>query len=239
MGGLASVVIPAYNEERYLGDAVRSVLDQTYRPIEVIVVDDGSTDGTAGVAEGIAEVRLLRQPNRGLGAARNAGAAAAGGEYIAFHDADDLMTPDKLAKQIGHLERHPACGCVLARQRLLLEEGAPLPFWVRETPFPHGPEVPAGGGGEEPHTMTMVMRRAALDEVGPFDERLRIAQDIDWYFRAQESGVGVEILDDVLLIRRVHPASLTQDAEGSRRELFMAFRNRMNRRRDAARRSTP
>jgi glycosyltransferase involved in cell wall biosynthesis len=229
MSGLASVVIAAFNEERYLGEAIESVLAQTYRPFELIVVDDGSTDGTADIAGAHPEVRLLRQPNRGLGAARNAGVAAAIGEYLAFHDADDLMTPGKLSTQVGFLERHTECGCVLARQRLLLEDGAPMPFWTERSPLGIGEGDPARGE-DEPHTITMLVRREAFARVGPFDESLRIAQDIDWYFRAHEAGIGVEILDDVLLIRRVHARSLTQDAEGSRRELFLAFRNRMRRR---------
>jgi glycosyltransferase involved in cell wall biosynthesis len=231
MTALASVVIAAYNEERYLGEAITSVLAQTYRPLELIVVDDGSTDRTAEIAAAHPDVRLLRQPNRGLGAARNAGAAIAAGEYLSFHDADDLMTPDKLSTQIGFLEGHPECGCVLARQRLLLEDGAPMPFWVRGERVPDDPTAGRGPGGEEqPHTITMVVRREAFDAVGPFDEAMRIAQDIDWFFRAHEAGIGVEVLDDVLLIRRVHPDSLTQDTQGSRRELFLAFRNRMRRR---------
>jgi glycosyltransferase involved in cell wall biosynthesis len=231
MTALASVVIAAFNEERYLGEAIGSVLAQTYRPIELIVVDDGSTDRTAEIAAAHPEVRLLRQPNRGLGAARNTGAAAAAGEYLSFHDADDLMTPDKLSIQIGFLEGHPQCGCVLGRQRLLLEEGAPMPFWVRGERVPNDPATARGPAGEkEPHTITMVVRRDAFAAVGPFDESMRIAQDIDWYFRAGEAGIGIEILDDVVLIRRVHGNSLTQDAESTRHEFFLAFRNRMRRR---------
>src|ERR1044071_9784434 len=121
-----SVVIPAYNAERYLGEAIESVLAQTYAPLETIVVDDGSSDGTAAVARSHPGVTLISQENAGPAAARNRGFAASRGELIAFHDADDLMTPDKLAVQVGEMLAKPAIGCVLAEQELLIEAGAEL-----------------------------------------------------------------------------------------------------------------
>jgi glycosyltransferase involved in cell wall biosynthesis len=233
-----SVVIPAFNEERYIGEAIESVLAQTLPPDEVIVVDDGSTDATAEVAAGYDGVRVLSQPNRGLGAARNAGFAETSGDLLAFHDADDLMTPEKLERQVAYLEAHPACGIVLGRQSLRVEEGADLPFWARGEALPHEAELagrfalPDGDGTV--HTMTMLVRRDAFLAVGPFDEELRIAQDLDWLFRAFEEGVGVDLADDMVLVRRIHSASLTQDDERTRHELFVAFKKRMERRRAGA-----
>jgi len=238
-GLLASVVIPAFNEERYLAESIESVLAQTYEPVEVIVVDDGSTDATAAIASSFDGVTVLGQPNRGLAAARNAGYDATSGDFISFHDADDLMTPDKLELQIGVLQSDPGCGCVLARQRLLIEEGSELPFWARMETMP---VALAGAEGEPPpapHTMTMVMRRSTFETVGRFDTSLRIAQDVDWVFRAHESGLGIVALEDELLIRRIHGSSLTQDTDASRRELFMAFKKKIERHRVAESRSSP
>jgi glycosyltransferase involved in cell wall biosynthesis len=233
---LVSVVIPAFNSERYLGEAIESALGQTYAPVETIVVDDGSSDGTAEIARAHPEVTLIQQENRGPSAARNCGFAASRGELIAFHDSDDLMTPNKLAVQAGHMLENPDVGCVLAEQELIVEEGAELPFWVKGTKVevvmpPRPPELE-----DEPmvHPMTMVVRRETFERVGDFDESMRAAEDFDWMLRAAEGEIEIARLSDVLLRRRIHPDSLTQDAAASRAGLFRAFKARIERHRARA-----
>src|SRR6476646_4858301 len=112
-----SIVIPCYNGERWLADAIQSCLAQTARDLEVIVVDDGSTDNSREVAtrEAMADarVKVITQENQGVGAARNAGLAMAAGEYVNFLDADDLLEPEKLAEQGAVLDENPAIDCVL------------------------------------------------------------------------------------------------------------------------------
>src|SRR5437867_2556724 len=108
-----SVVIPVYNGERYLADAIQSVLDQTYENFEVIVVDDGSTDESAAVAKRFGEaIRYVHQANGGVSKARNTGIAEARGVYLAFLDQDDLWLPDKLSVQVAYLDSHPEVGAV-------------------------------------------------------------------------------------------------------------------------------
>ena len=233
---LVSVVIPAYNAERYLGEAIESVLAQTYSPFETIVVDDGSGDRTAEVARSYAGVRLIAQENTGPSAARNRGFAASAGEIVAFHDSDDAMTPDKLAVQAGHLIAHPAVGCVLAEQEILVEPGAELPFWVEGSKVPTVMPPRPLELEDEPlvHPMTMVVRREAFELVGGFDESMRAAEDFDWMLRASEEGVEIARLSAVLLRRRVHAASLTQDAAAARAGLFRAFKARIERHRARA-----
>jgi glycosyltransferase involved in cell wall biosynthesis len=233
---LASVVIPAYNSARFLSEALASVSAQTYAPVETIVVDDGSSDGTAEVARAHPEVTLIEQENSGPAAARNRGFAASRGEFIAFHDSDDLMTPDKLAIQVGHLLENPEVGCVVAEQELIVEEGAELPFWVEgskvETVMPpRPPELE-----DEPlvHPMSMVVRRETFEQVGNFDESMRAAEDFDWMLRACEEEIEIARLSDVLLRRRVHPGSLTQNAAASRAGMFRAFKARIERHRARA-----
>jgi glycosyltransferase involved in cell wall biosynthesis len=233
---LVSVVIPAFNAGRYLGEAIESVLAQTYAAVETIVVDDGSSDGTAAIARSYAGVELIAQENGGPAAARNRGFAASRGEVVAFHDADDLMTPDKLAVQVGELLASPAIGCVLAEQELLIEEGAELPFWAEgsnvPTVMPAKPEELA----DEPdvHPMTMVVRREVFERIGGFDEEMRAAEDFDWMLRAAEDGVEFARLPRVLLKRRVHPASLTQNAAAGRAGHFLALKKRIERHRARA-----
>ncbi|HKT82311.1 MAG TPA: glycosyltransferase, partial [Solirubrobacterales bacterium] len=161
--------------------------------------------------------------------------AASRGELIAFHDADDLMTPDKLAVQVEAMA-DSAIGCVLAEQELLIEEGAELPFWAEgsklPTVMPARPEKPP----DEPdvHLMTMLVRRQVIERVGGFDEEMRAAEDVDWMLRAAEAGVEIARLPRVLLKRRVHPESLTQDPAASRAGHFLALKKRIERHRARA-----
>jgi glycosyltransferase involved in cell wall biosynthesis len=233
---LVSVVIPAFNAERFLGEALASVRAQTYAPVETIVVDDGSSDDTAEVARAHPGITLIEQENSGPSTARNRGYAASSGELIAFHDSDDVMTPDKLTVQVGHMLENPTVGCVLAEQELIVEEGAELPFWVEGTKVktvmpPRPPELE-----DEPmvHPMTMVVRRETFERVGDFDESMRAAEDFDWMLRAAEKEIEIARLPEVLLRRRVHPDSLTQNAAASRAGLFRAFKARIERHRARA-----
>jgi glycosyltransferase involved in cell wall biosynthesis len=233
---LASVVIPAYNSERYLAEAIESVLAQTYSPIETIVVDDGSADRTAEIARDYDDVAVIVQENSGPAAARNRGFAASKGEFVAFHDSDDAMTMDKLEVQVGHLLANRSVGCVLAEQEVTVEPGAELPFWIEgsEVPTVMPPRPPELADEPMVHPMTMVVRRATFEQVGGFDVTMRAAEDFDWMLRAVEEEVEIARLSKVLLRRRVHPASLTQDAAAARAGFFRAFKGRIERQRARA-----
>lgn len=216
---LVSVVIPTYESEGFLAEAIESVLAQTYRPFETIVVDDGSADRSAEVAAGFPEVTLVRQPNRGVAAARNAGVAAGSGELLAFLDADDLMLPERLEVQVGHMLANPDTGCVLAMQETVVEEGAALPFWAR-------------GKGMDGYPMSMVFSRRLFDEIGGFDEDLRRGNDdADILLRMSEAGVEIVRLPDVLFRRRIHGANVTQDEEKAKTAVFELFKRRIDRHR--------
>ena len=123
---LVSVIIPVHNGGRYLRAALESVFAQTYRPFEVIVVDDGSTDDSGVIAQSFHDVRYIHQANQGVAAARNNGIEAARGEFFAFLDQDDLWTPEKLKLQIAYLLSHPDLGYTLTQQQFFLEPGADL-----------------------------------------------------------------------------------------------------------------
>jgi glycosyltransferase involved in cell wall biosynthesis len=187
---LASLVIAAYNAEATLGEALASALAQDYEPLEVMLVDDGSTDGTAAVAAGFPSVRCIQQPNAGPSAARNRGLREAHGEFVGFLDADDVAPPDKLSRQVGYLLEHTDVGCVLGRQELLAGSEAP----------PADTGVPL---------MSLVARRRILIDAGGFDEELRHAEDRDLLVRLRERGVRIEFLPDVVLLRRFHGANLS------------------------------
>ncbi|HET9121565.1 MAG TPA: glycosyltransferase family A protein [Solirubrobacterales bacterium] len=230
-----SVIIPAFEAECYIGDAIESALAQTLPPDEVIVVDDGSTDSTPEIASGYEGVRVIRQENRGPSAARNAGFAASTGELIAFHDSDDLMEPRRLELQASYLAAHRGCGCVVGRQRVKIEEGSKKPFWARGKILrlnnPLGEQTAPPDGEGSAHTMTMLVRRGSFLAVGPFDEEMQMAEDIDWIFRALELEIGVDVLDDIVLVRRIHADNMTHNEKEAARMLFVVFKRRMDRRR--------
>ena len=205
MSRLVSVVIPVYNGARFLDDALRSVFAQDYRPLEVIVVDDGSTDATPEVLARWPEVIAIRQANAGVTAARNAGLARATGAFIALQDADDLWAPHKLSAQVAYLDEHAHFGYCAALVQSFLEPGHARPEWL---PDAHLTEARAGGIGN------FFVRAEVLREVGPFpaDD----PSDLAWSLRAQELGIRAGIVEEVLLMRRVHDANISARVDGSK-----------------------
>lgn len=218
-----SVVVPVYNGAPFLAEALASVLAQSYEPLEVVVVDDGSSDSSARVAMSFAGVRCLRQPNRGVAAARNAGVAASSGELVAFIDQDDRWTPAKLRRQVPYLQGHPGTGFCLAHQRFVLEPGARRPSWLRAELLDADPVGYLPG--------TLVVRRTVLDRVGPFDETNPIASDTDWFLRAKDAGIAMAILPEVLLERRIHRDNQSAQTSSGTRQLLEAVRRSIHRQR--------
>lgn len=179
-----SVVVPAYNREKTLERCVQSALGQTFRDFEVIIVDDGSSDNTTDVAlsSGDARVRLIRhRENRGAGAARNTGAQAAKGEYIAWLDSDDEWLPMKLERQLDVLKRDTDHSSVCCTAFYLIQHDR-----AREARIPPNPvswfKQLLLGSGIAPGT-TLLIKKPAFFEVGPLDESLRRMEDWDWLLR--------------------------------------------------------
>lgn len=222
-----SVVIPVRNGAAFLAEALQSVQGQTRPADEIVVVDDGSTDDSAAIAEACDGVLVLRQAQAGPAAARNAGVAATSGELIAFLDADDTWMPDKLALQVRELEAQPEVGGVLVAQRLLLTPGVPPPYWAIRA---DGTLNERAVTGTAPPS-TLLVRRAAWDLVGPMDPTMKVGEDTDWLLRAAELGVRIERMDAVLLNRRIHSGNLTRDELAMRRSLALALKRRLDRRR--------
>jgi len=183
---LVSVIIPVRNGVRYLAEAVESVRAQRYHPLEILVVDDASTDGTGQLARQWPNVRYISRATRGgTGAARNLGVARSSGALLAFLDADDIWAPDKLVLQTAVLAGDPTLEAVF---------GHVVPFW-------EGGEGKAMPG---PVPGTMLIRREAFDRVGGFDEDPRAKETVDWYLRAMEGGVRMRMLPEVIYRRRIH-----------------------------------
>ena len=180
---LVSVVIPTYNRLAFLTEAVQTVLAQTFTDYELIVVDDGSTDRTAAMVQGVADPRvtLVSLPHVGSPArARNAGIRRARGRYVAFLDSDDLWDPSKLLDQLAALAGRPECRWCTTGVRIVDETGAPHPRWRTHPPPPEGwifePLVWRQVGMS---TSTILVERALLLEVGGFDETFVAGEDYD------------------------------------------------------------
>jgi glycosyltransferase involved in cell wall biosynthesis len=199
---LVSVIIPVYNYDRYLGEAIESVLGQTYQHLEVIVVDDGSTDRSAEVAKSFADrgVRYCHQANAGIGPARNSGVESAEGEFIAFLDADDRWPLQKLERQLKALESDETLEMVFG-YALQLQNGPEWEAAVRE----YKPSVAGMVPGMVPGTM--LIKRDAFFRVGLFKGNLKVGEFIDWYARAVELKVRSLILPELFLWRRIHDSN--------------------------------
>ena len=221
---LVSVIIPVYNGGRYLRTALESVFAQTYRPLEVIVVDDGSVDDSGVIAQSFNGVRYIHQANQGVAAARNNGIEATRGEFLAFLDQDDLWTSEKLKLQIGYLLTHPDLGYTLTQQQFFLDPDATLPAWFRKELF------------SSVHTGwvlgTLVVRRTAFEKVGNFATGYSAASDGDWFFRAKAVGITMAVVPELLLLKRIHGANESAHAKEILSELRKVIKSSLDRQRN-------
>jgi glycosyltransferase involved in cell wall biosynthesis len=209
---LISVIMPAYNTAAYIGEAIDSVLRQTTRDWEVIVVDDGSTDGTAEVVESAAEsrVRLIRQAHAGVSAARNRGAAAARGEYFLFLDSDDRLRPDALERLAGQLAARPDGGMAYGELATISDDGR-LRHGGRPVfgPRPSGRILSTLLAGGFMVTGMALLRAEGFRRSGGFDESLRLSQDWEFLCRVAAREVILYLQGPPVLEYRLRQASAT------------------------------
>ena len=218
---LISVVIPVRNGAHFLPEAVASVIAQDYAKIEVIVVDDGSTDAIeAAVAALPIQVRFLRQENGGAAAARNLGIRAASGDLIAFLDVDDLWPHHTLQTHVSWLARHPETDVVIGRAQLM-EEAEDGTFQFVGSP----------AEGFVYYIGSALYRRRAFERNGLFDPLLRFAEDTDWFTSAEGNDLRIDRLDVITLHVRRHAANMTRDKTAIELIPLRALRNALRRKR--------
>jgi glycosyltransferase involved in cell wall biosynthesis len=205
--GLVSTVIPVFNRAAMLREAVGSVLAQSWRPIEIVIVDDGSTDDTLAAAEALRAqhpdiIRILGRRNEGPGAARQAGLETATGEFVQFLDSDDLLLPDKFALQITGLRGDAEAGISYGKT-YTRENGRPADQPAQRTGERHRQVFPALLAGRLWETSTPLYRRAALDRIGPWPRKRQME---DWEFDAQAGAAGIALhyCDAFIAEYRIH-----------------------------------
>ena len=215
---LVSVIMCVFNGEDFLREAIASLAAQTYRRLEIVFVDDGSTDGTAAIATaGPGPIRYTHQENQGLPAARNTGVGLARGDFITFLDADDWWAADKTERQVALLESNPEVDIVLGHTRRT---------WM--TDDAHAVET-------EPELALSLcaglIRRSVFDRVGTFDQTLRHCDDWDWFMRAREMGLVVATHRETVLHYRRHGGNMTNDAAAGNRDFARMLKASLDRRR--------
>jgi len=224
MDDLVSVVIPAHNSRRYIVETLDSILVQRHRPLEILVVDDGSTDSTAQMVRGYAaEVRLIEQEQLGHPAARNTGIRAAAGEFLAFLDHDDLWSPDKLERQIASFEQNPALDLVFGHiQNFFTPEMPPEERKRVAVPLQPLPGLLQGA---------MLARRRSFHQVGLFSEERGMGDFLDWYGRAMVARMNVAMLPETVVYRRIHANNYQRTHKHQRGQYLRAVKDLLDRRR--------
>jgi glycosyltransferase involved in cell wall biosynthesis len=192
---LVSIVIPVHNRARMLGEAVASALAQTYRPLEILVIDDGSTDETAlaiaHLVQKHPEVRGLRRPNGGPGLARETGRVGSRGEFIQYLDSDDLLLPRKLETQVAALRRSPDCGIAYGRPLYTDASGLEIPCTWKDAHQVHSTIFPSFLIGRWWDTPTPLYRAAVCEAAGPWTD-LRLEED--WEYDARIGALGTRLV---------------------------------------------
>lgn len=207
--GLVSVIIPAYNQGHYLSKAIQSVLNQTYQNLEIIVVDDGSTDDTALVAHSFQNPQIIYifQDNSGLSSARNTGIRNAHGEFISYLDSDDLFLPDKLQILVDVFQQDPEVG-FCAGQAIPINENEQPIGKIFDKSIPHLTEHLVFGNPL--HVGSVLLRTSWQERVGEFDETLRSYEDWEMWLRLARAGCKMTYVPQPVSLYRFHTAQMTR-----------------------------
>jgi glycosyltransferase involved in cell wall biosynthesis len=210
---LASIIIPAYNVEKYISACLNSVIGQSYKNIEIIIVNDGSTDTTTTILDHYqkkdSRIQIVHKINGGLASARNAGLAVARGEYLFIFDSDDCMLPEKVTSQVAWLEQHPAYDVVYS-DLVHFFDGTTKTFHLMIRPL-ESDQYKTLLKGNCINPNTICMRRTVYINIGGFDETLRSAEDWEYWLRITRAGIVFGYQPEILTLYRMRKNSLSAD----------------------------
>lgn len=219
-----SVVIPVYNSAQFLPVAVQNIRAQNVTQLEIIVVDDGSPDSCADVAESLGVRYFRHEENRGPAAARNSGLALAKSEIIAFLDVDDLWPEGSLRVRLEHLQKNPQLEVVMGKVQYWRDMKAEEKISIAPQHELSEPFVAVNIGAA-------VYRKSIFDKIGIFDPNLRYGEDTDWFMRAREAAVAMIVLPQVTLHYRLHPGCMTFGKKGNELNWAQVLKKSLDRRR--------
>lgn len=220
---LVSAIIPAYNGENYLKEAIESILSQTYANYEIWVINNGSTDRTEEICQSYPQVNYRYSDKADTALARNQGLALARGEYIAYLDQDDTWEREKLMKQVRFLEEGKEYGAVIGWQKMYLEKGHVKPHWLKQD-FLDKPQIAY-------LPSALMVRKRTFSTTDFFDIRLPFASDIAWFLKAKHSGIKIGILNEVVVHRRIHSDNASNKCALVQKEILMALKYSLSERR--------
>jgi len=214
-----------FNSRRFIQDAIRSVRLQSYSPIEIIVIDDGSTDGSVNLIRSIEGIRYSYQNHSGVASARNMGISKASGSFIAFLDADDLWDKEKIDMQIRLFNKDHELDCLFCRLENFFDPNSQLPSWLD----------PAHFSAEKFKSMkslsTMIVRTEVYERVGLFDTKYRSGEDIEWFTRLKDTGIRTFFMPEVLVSRRLHDSNLSYQKNFKQKDLLKVLKASIDRNR--------
>ncbi len=219
---LISVIVPFYNAENFIAETVHSIQQQAYEPLQIIIINDGSTDNSLKIIESFdTPMKIISQANAGPAQARNRGLQHAKGEFIAFLDADDLWPEGKLANQLAYLKSNEKVEAVWGRTQYFgdfSERDLKLPLAEDRTAYSY--QLGAG-----------FFRRSAFEKVGLFDGSFRYSEDYDWILRMREMGIPHETMPQITLLHRMHQDSMVHSPDNLNYQLTLLVKKSLDRRR--------
>ncbi len=217
-----SVIICVYNGERFLAEAIQSVRDQDFENIQLVVVNDGSTDKTEDIINSFDNLTLVsHKTNQGHPGAKNSGLAVAEGEFICFLDADDRWSNQKISIQLAFHQENPEILFSFTAETFCFENGAEAPNWTRKQAFQSDHIAYCSG--------SMMFHKAAFKIVGEFNPSYRNGDATDWIFRAKDHGLYSGEINQVLLYRRIHGNNLSNRVGEENKTLFAVLKSSIDR----------
>lgn len=219
---LVSVVIPVYNCEKYIEQAIASVLAQDYKDLEIIIVDGNSTDKTLEIARSCSKAITISQVKPGISEGFNLGIKKAKGEFVAFLSGDDIWLKNKLTIQINFLLGNEDVEYTITKFKFFLENKSSLPAGFKKELI--NQELTG------PTLETFVARKEIFKKVGLFDPNFSSALDIDWFARLKDMDIKMHIINEVLLLKRIHSQNISLNEKDNQKQMFRALRKSINRR---------
>lgn len=218
---LVSVIIPVFNSERYLIESLRSVINQDYKHIEILIIDGNSTDNTKDVCKSFSEINFYSQEGKGISDALNYGIKKSNGEFISFISSDDLWMHNKLSTQIKFMIDKPEIEYSVTKAKFFLEPGEEKPSNFREE-FLSNDTV-------QNILETLVVRKALFDKIGFFDTSFSYGMEVEWFTRAIDNKINFAVLEKVLTLKRVHSDSITAKNKNAFNDIIKALRKSIKR----------